>query len=269
MHAPAPAADIIGRMIVRAMGADAQRQPVAPAASTNVSGTPNTNVTPSSVLFQRLVALIEQNAATNDRGAHTGDDKSQSQTQAGQLPATDRTDSTSNAFASPAFSLTPSNASSTTAAPAAAAYAPIDAQAVIDQIVKGFAVHTSGSTSEVRMRLQPEQLGDVSLKLSVSGGTVNASIVAQNADVRQTLLANQHQLAASLADAGLSLGTFSVDVSGGNPDGRTAQQFQQFGKKSFSRAFSDDVEATDTVEPKFGPSILNRPADPWLLNYFA
>ncbi|MBV9270934.1 MAG: flagellar hook-length control protein FliK, partial [Candidatus Eremiobacteraeota bacterium] len=107
------------------------------------------------------------------------------------------------------------------------------------------------------------------LKLSVTGGTVNASIVAQNADVRQTLLANQQQLAASLADAGLSLGAFSVDVSGGNPDGRTAQQFQQFGKKSFSHAIVDDVDATETTEPKLGPSILNRPTDPWLLNYFA
>jgi len=222
-------------------------------------------------LFQRLVALIEQSAASNNGGNQNhGDTRSQSQPQfAQQLTVNNNVDTTSNAFAAQGAPLTIGSTAQTTAAPAAAAYTPIDAQAVIDQIVKGFAVHTSGSTSEVRMRLQPEQLGDVSLKLSVSGGTVNASIVAQNADVRQTLLANQHQLAASLADAGLSLGNFSVDVSGGNPDGRTAQQFQQFAKKPLSRAFADDVDAIENTEPKFGPSILNRPADPWLLNYFA
>jgi flagellar hook-length control protein FliK len=105
--------------------------------------------------------------------------------------------------------------------------------------------------------LQPEHLGDVALKLSVTGNTITANVIAQNAHVRDLLLANQQQLARSLSDAGLSLGNFSVDVSGGNA-GFTHQQAQQHRASARPGAFDvalagDDVQWTD---PRFGPSLL-------------
>jgi flagellar hook-length control protein FliK len=145
----------------------------------------------------------------------------------------------------------------------------IDPQSVIEQVVKGIVLRNFGTTSEVRMRLQPEHLGDVSLKLTVSGSTISANIVAQNADVRDMLLTNQQQLARTLAEAGLSLGNFSVDVSGGNAGFSQQQTAQQ---RSLGKASSLHVGAIaedDTwADSRFGPPVLAG-AKPWVLNYLA
>lgn len=119
------------------------------------------------------------------------------------------------------------------------------------------------------MRLQPEHLGDVALKLTVTGNTITANVIAQNAHVRDLLLNNQQQLARSLADAGLSLGNFSVDVSGGNA-GFTQQQTPQ--QRAFVHANGFGHALATEEEPwadsRFGPPLL--PAGKALvLNYLA
>jgi flagellar hook-length control protein FliK len=112
-------------------------------------------------------------------------------------------------------------------------------------------------------------LGDVSLKLTVSGNTVSANIVAQNAHVRDMLLANQQQLARSLSEAGLSLGNFSVDVSGGNAGFTDRRAQQQQPKLSRIGAFAAVLNGEDARgDSRFGPPVL--PASKALvLNYLA
>lgn len=157
-------------------------------------------------------------------------------------------------------------------------YTTLDANSIIDQVVKGFVVRSFGENqSEVRMRLSPEHLGDVSLKLSVAGGTISASITAQNADVRETLLANQSQLSKSLSDAGLKLANFSVNVSGGGANGSSQQQqlahhagVRRVGLHGIGRA-DDDADGQDDVlaaTPNFGPPLLVG-RNPGLFNYLA
>ncbi len=106
------------------------------------------------------------------------------------------------------------------------------------------------------MRLQPDQLGDVSLKLTVTGNTITANVIAQNAHVRDLLLQNQQQLARSLSDAGLSLGNFSVDVSGGNAGftGQQAQQQHAQVKGAFGIALAGEDE--QWTDPRFGPPLV-------------
>jgi flagellar hook-length control protein FliK len=98
-----------------------------------------------------------------------------------------------------------------------AAGATVDPSAVVEQIVKGMAMRTTGDgTSEVRLHLVPDQLGAVTIKLSVNGPNVTATAIAQNADVRNALVANQQHLTRSLAESGLKLTSFTVNYSGGD-----------------------------------------------------
>jgi hypothetical protein len=90
---------------------------------------------------------------------------------------------------------------------------------VVDQLVRGMRIQTVDGQSEVRLRLDPAQLGDVSIKLIVSGGTVDASITASSAAARDALASGQAQLARTLADAGLKLQGFSVGLGGGAAGG--------------------------------------------------
>lgn len=132
-------------------------------------------------------------------------------------------------------------------------------------------MQSSGDTSEIRMKLSPDHLGEVSLKLSVTGGTLSASIIAQSADVRDTLLANQGQLTRSLADAGLKLTSFSVDVSGGNAHGFARHQNTHHlggSGRSFHFGDEDTGDEISAAVPTFGPPLLaSSRLD--LLNYLA
>jgi flagellar hook-length control protein FliK len=146
----------------------------------------------------------------------------------------------------------------------------VDPQAVIEQLVKGISMRTSGDSSELRLRLQPEHLGDVALKLTVTGTTIDANVIAQNADVRDVLLSHQQHLARSLAEAGLSLGKFSVDVSGGNA-GFTQQQSKQQAQAAKSIAVGGSLLAGEDgnwEDQRFGPSLISSSGS-LVFNYLA
>jgi flagellar hook-length control protein FliK len=273
--------DILARMLGRAANADAQRTSAkAGTADAAVSGratnaAPNANGATGSTgtsanpgaLFARLLTVIAQ----NNSGQSSGGDGKPADFASQQNPLLAQQHDSGSVSTAPAFSAQLTTASASSAQPqqsvAASPYTTADPQAIIEQVVTGIVMRNSGSTSEVRMRLQPDHLGDVALKLTVNGNTINASLVAQNPHVRDMLLANQQQLARSLADAGLSLGTFSVDVSGGNGNSAGQQQAAQHRSLGKSGALNLGL-VDDEADSRFGPSIVLG-AQSLVLNYLA
>jgi flagellar hook-length control protein FliK len=261
-QATVQSADVLGRMLARAAKADPSRgaAPAAPASGTAA--------TPSD-LFTRLINLIAQ--SSGERPGHQNGKQAQDFALAkNALPAAQHTGSTTTATSTPAFAAAINTVTATAVQTASHPATPfIDPQAVIEQVVKGIVVRNSGSSSEVRMRLQPDHLGDVSLKLTVTGSTISANIVAQNADVRDMLLSNQQQLARTLADAGLTLGNFSVDVSGGNAS-FSQQNSPQHAPLSKAGLLQRDFVAEDDswADSRFGPPLLGGTKS-LVLNYLA
>nr|MDQ6942184.1 flagellar hook-length control protein FliK [Candidatus Eremiobacteraeota bacterium] len=148
----------------------------------------------------------------------------------------------------------------------------VDANAVVDQILRGMAIRTTDGQSEVRLRLVPENLGDVSVKLIVSGGSVDASIVAHTADAQSALAGGQNQLAKTLADAGLKLQSFTVGLAGdfsGNRDqsrpndSQTRSAWRRIGGLE-SVDVDEPVDTALLAVPSFGPPIYA--ANPALRN---
>jgi flagellar hook-length control protein FliK len=124
-------------------------------------------------------------------------------------------------------------------------------------------------TSEVRLRLVPEHLGAVTLSLKVDGSNVSATALAQNADVRNALVAHQQQLARSLADSGLKLTSFSVNLSGGNAGhdqqrDRTSGFGRQYAVHEIAASGKTDSTESTPVEPALVPQSTLA-----LLNYLA
>jgi flagellar hook-length control protein FliK len=134
----------------------------------------------------------------------------------------------------------------------------VDANAVVDQILRGMTIRTADGQSEVRMRLVPEQLGDVSVKLVVSGGSVDASITAHTADAQSALAGAQTQLAKSLADAGLKLQSFSVGLAGGFADPRDQSRPNDQSAQAAARRIGADEPADTDASPD--PSLLAIPS---------
>jgi flagellar hook-length control protein FliK len=154
----------------------------------------------------------------------------------------------------------------------------VDANAVVDQIVRGMAIRTTDGQSEVRLRLVPENLGDVSVKLIVSGGSVNASITAHTAEAQTALAGGQNQLAKTLADAGLKLQSFTVGLAGGNfADAREQSRSNDPWSRANARRIGG-VHSADTPDPddleqlavsSIGPPIYSARSLPGNFNHLA
>jgi len=139
----------------------------------------------------------------------------------------------------------------------------VDPNLVVDQILRGAFLNTVGAVSTVRLRLVPEELGDVSVKLTIEGSSVSAQVMAQTSAAHDALVAGQGQLTRALADAGLKLTSFNVDVAGGFASFQQQQQ-QDSSQQGTSngRAFLGGVDtpesddATLVAAPNFGPPVL-------------
>jgi flagellar hook-length control protein FliK len=125
-------------------------------------------------------------------------------------------------------------------------------------------LNTVDTTSTVRMRLVPEELGDVSVKLTIEGSSVSAQVMAQTPAAHDALVAGQGQLTRALADAGLKLTSFNVDLAGGFASFQQQQQQQssQQGQSNGRNLLLGGVDTTETDEnslvaaPNFGPPVL-------------
>ncbi len=270
----ADAPDLLARMLVRAAGVDAKINGIAGAGNGSNGTTTDVAETPSALAarFQAALANVVSNASgASSNGSFTGGQTGQSDQQSSSQPSLSTHDSSlSNAVAVPGFTVTTAAQNATQAA-ASASRAAVDANAVIEQMIKSMVMRTNAQgSSEIRLHLQPENLGDVTMKITVTGSQISANVVAANADVRNTLMSNHQQLARSLADAGLTLSGFSVDVSGGNA-GRDRQNNDRtagFGRRYTVHELPGASTSETPALASLGPSILNGTSLA-LFNYLA
>jgi flagellar hook-length control protein FliK len=89
------------------------------------------------------------------------------------------------------------------------------------QVVQAVRLQWRQGVGEATLRLQPGQLGTVTVALRVERGTVAAVLQAENPAVQQWIEGNAGQLRSALADQGLQLDRFVVRT---DPDGRQADR---------------------------------------------
>ncbi|MFN2449725.1 MAG: flagellar hook-length control protein FliK [Candidatus Baltobacteraceae bacterium] len=259
--------DVLSRILTRAFSANAQNAETAPPQASRSTGASAAVSSPSAV-FERLVALIASPSQNGGgAGMQTGDHfQRQSaaplQTQAALAMQTDP-GSTAAAAATAAGHTPAADATATLPERPIAPYTAVDANAVIEQMVKGIVIQSSGESSQIRLRLQPEHLGEVALKITVTGNSISANVLAQNAGMRDVLLAGHTQLARALGDAGLTLGTFSVGVSGNQTgsagDRETAGQQHANYKLGGWQAGLNHNDDQAVYDARFGPPIATGP----------
>ena len=271
----AGAPDLLARMLVRAAGVDAKINGTAAEANGSSGTASNVAQTPSAISarFQAALANIISNASQaspNGSFARGGSGQSFDQQSSSQPSLSTRDSSLSNVAAAPGFTVSTATQAAAQST-ASASQSTVDANAVIEQMVKSMMMRTSAQgSSEIRLHLQPENLGDVTMKITVTGSQISANVVAANADVRNTLMSNHQQLARSLADAGLTLSGFSVDVSGGNA-GRDRQNNDRtagFGRRYTVHELPGASTSETPALASLGPSILNG-SSLALFNYLA
>lgn len=123
-----------------------------------------------------------------------------------------------------------------------------DVHQIIDQVVEQTKVIAKPHNTEMVMKLKPEHLGELTLKVAVENGVVNASFHSNNAEVRTLIEASLPQLKQDLANNGLKVDNVSVyaGLSQFQPnhdqDRNSRQQLMKFTNK---KSADDFVEAID------------------------
>jgi len=101
---------------------------------------------------------------------------------------------------------------------------------IFDQVVARFSGSFNGESGRMVLRLQPAELGSLKLDLMVEGDRIRANIHAQSLQVREVLERHLPQLRNALAEQGLKIDQFQVNVnqeqSRQNPFDQPAQQQQ-------------------------------------------
>lgn len=254
----------LGRVLTRAvLAAQVRDTATAPAPAANIAKTAvadGATDTAMAKFVRAFEAALGSEAVTrSDRATDAGANASQSASTIALATAPADSNAAPAAFlpAAVPFSINPAQHVMPLPAPPPAA-PPVDQSSIIDQVLRGAFLRNTSESSEMRLSLVPETLGDVSVKLIVTAGNVTAHVVAQTAEVRDALVAAQPQLSKSLADAGLKLQSFSVDLSGSGFSGfAQQQQSAPHDRRGQHDAVDDDAGRESTLEaiPSFGPSM--------------
>lgn len=98
---------------------------------------------------------------------------------------------------------------------------------VSDQIVRGARLISRGATSTVTLRLQPEELGEVTIRLVSSDGTLSGDITVQNRAVREVVHQHLGTLREALTAQNLQVDQLQVSVDSQGQAQQDRQAFQQ------------------------------------------
>ena len=123
-----------------------------------------------------------------------------------------------------------------------------DMYQVVDQIVEQTKIITTAQNTEMVMKLKPEHLGELTLKVAIENGVVNASFHSNNPEVRSLIEASLPQLKLELASTGLKVDNVSVyaGLSQFQPNqGQEQNSRQQLMKFTNKKAAGDFIEAID------------------------
>ena len=99
---------------------------------------------------------------------------------------------------------------------------------VLPQVVRSIAALARSGTNEMRLQLQPPELGELELSIRTTDGVVRAEIIVSSAEVKQLLESQLERLRQSLAESGLELADINVQVGGNdNSSQQPGQEFAQ------------------------------------------
>lgn len=128
----------------------------------------------------------------------------------------------------------------------------LDKESIFEQIVEKVKMDMD-NTDEVRVKLKPEFLGEISLKLSTEKGVITAKAYVENFNVKQLIESNLDNLKENMKELGLNFEALDVSVGKDSGfernNGRAWKQSQRFKAKrpsidriSGSSAYEEDIK---------------------------
>jgi len=127
---------------------------------------------------------------------------------------------------------------------------------VMNDVTKTPMVKISDDVSEIRLRLHPENLGDLVINVKTDNGKLSAQIVVSSSDVRHTLESNLTALTDAFSQRGLEVRT--IDIRESNNSNQSSHQQNQDSKSQNQNRHSQpyDEERAKRFARYFGYNTL-------------
>ncbi|MBP2653116.1 MAG: Flagellar hook-length control protein-like protein [Firmicutes bacterium] len=128
--------------------------------------------------------------------------------------------------------------------------APADRYNVLGQIVEQAKVINRPNNSEMVIKLKPEHLGELTLKIVVENGAVSATFLSNNSEVRSAIESSLPQLRQELSNQGLKVDQVGVYASMNQSFGNSHQRQSQYQEQpaTITAESRDSKEFLNTVE---------------------
>lgn len=102
---------------------------------------------------------------------------------------------------------------------------------VVDQTIQHLNLHARGDSSIVTVKLYPEELGELSIRMVMEGDQLKLQIQAQNQQVREILEQNFPRLRTAMEDQGVTVEDFQVSLGSSGAE----EQAHSQGDDNFSQ----------------------------------
>ncbi|WP_192929649.1 flagellar hook-length control protein FliK [Alkaliphilus serpentinus] len=100
----------------------------------------------------------------------------------------------------------------------------IDPQNVMNQVVDKIELLVLNQKSEMKLQLSPENLGTLTIKITIEDGVLTGKVFTANPQVKELLENNLNQLKINLGDKGINVSSLEVSVDQNN---------QRFGERGY------------------------------------
>ena len=117
-------------------------------------------------------------------------------------------------------------------------------RSVMNQVIQGtkMSINLSDQGSEILVKLNPKNLGNVALKMSFEKGALLAQIQVENQTVKGIIESNLNDLKDALRDEGYEIGDLDVSVNKENTGEQEQQSFSQSNRQNVKLETFEEIE---------------------------
>lgn len=126
-----------------------------------------------------------------------------------------------------------------------------DREELIQQIVEKIEIKDGIDKQEVKIRLKPDYLGDLILKMEMKEGSIQAKIVVDNYRTKEIIESSLFQLKEQFEENGLNIKTFEVFVGANEDFEREKRNGYVFKKNQRKLKLGTKVEEVKTYDSNF------------------
>lgn len=134
----------------------------------------------------------------------------------------------------------------------------VNKEDILNQVYDKIKVLDSNGTSELHVNLKPDQLGDVSIKLVMEKGAINARITVENSSVKNIMETSMSQIKEHLKEQNVNVSHLTVYVGTGQKEQGSSGGFQQYRWKHAKKIQpQENVSGVNIQESQYYGGVLN------------